>query len=231
MNALNKYKIYPLGDSAAVIDLGNLISPALNNKILSMQQWLRQHSFRGLKDVIVAYSSLTLQYDPFIIYNDTNQGYKWINQYLEKCFNESGDHSPEIRNVSIPVCYELGHDLEEISTAKGLSVEEIIFIHSSLTYRVYMLGFLPGFAYMGTVDQRIAMPRKTQPREKVEAGSVGIAGWQTGIYPLDSPGGWQIIGRTPLKLFDAQAQTPALLRPGDEVSFHSISLNEFQTWR
>ncbi|HYE56221.1 MAG TPA: 5-oxoprolinase subunit PxpB [Chitinophagaceae bacterium] len=220
-----------MSEGAAVIDLGSSISPTLNNKILSMQQWLRLHPFRGLKDVVVAYSSLTVLFDPFIIYNGRNTVFESVSEQLEVCFHSSGNEPVAApRQLSVPVCYELGYDLEELAEAKGLTVEEIVRIHCSVSYRVYMLGFLPGFAYMGIVDNRIAAPRRAVPRTNVEAGSVGIAGSQTGIYPLNSPGGWQIIGRTPLRLFDANASEPALFSPGDEVRFYSISLNQFQSW-
>jgi len=118
-----------------------------------------------------------------------------------------------------------------MSTAKGLSIETIIQLHTAKTYRVYMLGFLPGFPYMGTVDNAIATPRKQTPRLTIEAGSVGIAGEQTGIYPFSSPGGWNIIGRTPLKMFDAVREQPSLLQPGDRVQFKSISLSAFEKMR
>eukprot|EP01136_Pigoraptor_vietnamica_P038048 Opistho-1_new@106825 len=131
--------------------------------------------------------------------------------------------------ITIPVCYDLSlaPDLVELATLHQLSVEEVIQLHTAQTYRVYMIGFLPGFAYMGSVDERIRTARKANPRTKVPAGSVGIAGEQTGIYPLDSPGGWQLIGQTPLPLFDATRTDPCLLQPGDEVQFCSISLTAF----
>jgi inhibitor of KinA len=133
--------------------------------------------------------------------------------------------SPLIR---IPVCYDpaFAPDMIRLSAAKKCTPEELIGLHTAATYKVYMLGFLPGFAYMGGTDERIAMPRKPQP-VKVMAGSVGIAGRQTGIYPLDSPGGWHIIGRTPLRMFDPAAKKPVLLNTGDRVQFYTISKNEF----
>jgi inhibitor of KinA len=133
------------------------------------------------------------------------------------------------RHVKIPVCYDiaLGLDLFELSQHSKLSIEEIIDKHSSQTYKVYMIGFLPGFPYMATVDVSIQMNRRAVPRQIVPKGSVGIAGEQTGIYPLDSPGGWQIIGQTPLNLFDISKENPCLLSPGDRVEFYAISLEEF----
>jgi inhibitor of KinA len=133
------------------------------------------------------------------------------------------------RQIEIPVCYypSLAPDLQSLADEKNLQVEEVIQLHTSRTYRVYMIGFLPGFAYMGKVDEHISMPRKTNPRTLVAEGSVGIAGEQTGIYPLDSPGGWNIIGQTPLRLFDAQKDELVLLRTGDSIKFFPIRLKEF----
>ncbi len=133
------------------------------------------------------------------------------------------------RLLNIPVCYdqEFAWDIQQLAATKNISVEEVIQIHTARQYKVYMLGFLPGFAYMGEVDEKIATPRKPQP-VNIEAGSVGIAGKQTGIYPLSSPGGWQIIGRTPMKLFNAAEEEPTLLKAGDTVQFYSINKNEFE---
>ena len=134
------------------------------------------------------------------------------------------------RSISIPVCYEgtFALDLSLLAHQKNLTVEEVIQIHTKTTYQVYMIGFLPGFAYMGKVDEQIQISRKEKPRTFVAAGSVGIAGEQTGIYPVDSPGGWQVIGKTPIKMFDIAQTNPCYLRPGDEVRFIPITLTEFQ---
>ncbi len=134
--------------------------------------------------------------------------------------------------IRIPVCYETicAPDLLSLASIKGITTDELIRLHSSTTYRVFMNGFLPGFAYMGKVDETIAAPRLTTPRQKVPAGSVGIAGDQTGIYPMESPGGWQLIGRTPLALFNTDSSKPCLIEPGDQVQFYPISWNEFQNW-
>ena len=136
------------------------------------------------------------------------------------------------RKIKIPVCFaeKYALDIDHISKEKKLPVSEIIRLHTAKKYRIYMIGFLPGFPYMGEVDGRIAMPRKAQPQTKVEAGSVGIAGMQTGIYPLDSPGGWQIIGKTPLQLFNKEKDDPVLLRPGDEIEFYPITEDEFTNY-
>jgi inhibitor of KinA len=152
-------------------------------------------------------------------------------QLQEKLEQPSTINNEETRLITIPVCYEaeFAPDIEALATQKNIAVEEVIRIHSSGEYRVYMLGFLPGFCYLGEVDERIVVSRKPQP-QTVVAGSVGIAGKQTGIYPMASPGGWQIIGRTPLKLFDAQKEQPALLMAGDRIRFTSITKNEFASY-
>lgn len=144
--------------------------------------------------------------------------------------NLSVASTSEERLFKIPVCYDplLAPDLGFVAKEHGIDTEHVIHLHTSITYHVYMLGFLPGFAYMATVDQKIATQRKAVPRTKVPAGSVGIAGDQTGIYPLISPGGWQLIGQTPLMLFNHQLTPPTLLQPGDQVQFYPISLTEYK---
>ena len=185
----------------------------------------------GAKDIIPAYTTITVVYDIAAIRKITNTAaYKYISEQIEKAISEcdwKNESSP--REIIIPVCYDisLGIDLPEMSNQKNVSIEEIISIHTSATYNVYMLGFLPGFAYMGMVDDKIAVPRLSHPRKNVPAGSVGIAGNQTGIYPLDSPGGWNIIGQTPLRMFDINNTDPCLVKPGDKVKFVSISLEQF----
>lgn len=234
MNDLNPYNIYALSDRSAVIDLGNFIDPEVNRKVLLMESWLRVHPFPGLLDLVPAYSSLTVLYDPAALYAHRLEGqtvFDLVSQKLHTAWSQAPDADLDRpRTVSIPACYDpvFGFDLEEIAAAKDLEVEELVQLHCATGYRVYMVGFLPGFAYMGTVNERLVVPRRIQPRE-VPAGAIGIAGWQTGIYPLASPGGWQIVGRTPLKLFEVNKKPPALLRAGDIVKFHPISLEEFES--
>ncbi|WP_276485419.1 5-oxoprolinase subunit PxpB [Paraflavitalea pollutisoli] len=217
--------IFSLGDGAVTIDLGNQLSEALNGKVLAMNQWLRQHPFTGQKDIITAYSSLTLVFDPTLIkahYRPAHTIFEWVRDQLLDAYHQSGatvSQAP-VRH-QIPVFYggNDGPDLAALAAAKGMRAEELIHIHTATVYRVYMIGFLPGFAYLGEVDPLIAQPRKEKP-VPVAAGSIGIAGSQTGIYPLPSPGGWNIIGRTPLQMFNPQSQFPVLLKAGDEVVFY-----------
>ena len=184
-------------------------------------------------EAVPAYSSITIFYDPVAIKKTIpgNQTvFEWIAGRIEQRLKEDlliPDTTPRV--IKIPVCYdaEFGLDIQELAFQKNLSPSEVVEFHIAKTYRVYMLGFLPGFAYMGEVDEKIAMSRKTEPRINTPAGSVGIAGKQTGIYPVDSPGGWQIIGRTPLQLFNKNRDQPVLLKPGDEIKFYSIREDEF----
>jgi len=242
MNSDSPYRIFSLGDSAITLDFGNVIDEKINQYIIALFYQLKEKPLQGMIEAVPAYSSLTIYYNPFLvqkIIRENKTSCEWITDQLEKRIQlplEQNENKPSV--IKIPVCYdkEFGADLELIANEKDISIDEVIKIHLSKAYRVYMLGFLPGFSYMGQVDERIEMPRKTQPRQKVEAGSVGIAGKQTGIYPVASPGGWQIIGRTPLKLFDMNlankenTESICLLHPGDEVMFYSITKDEFKNY-
>ncbi len=244
----NKYKLRPphslfsRGDSAITIDLGDRIDEELNRQAMAIRDWLVARPIPGVQDIIVAYSSVSVFYDPVLISEgivageEGNPGedcggiaFGYMKQRLEQAGEEAVPLSGEDgKTIAVPVCYggRFGPDLEPVSAAKGISPQEIIDIHSSRIYRVYMIGFLPGFAYLGKVDERLDMPRKAAPTPVV-AGSVGIVGNQSGIYPLNSPGGWHIIGLTPLKLFDAQGEPPVLLKTGDRVQFFPITAVEF----
>jgi len=236
---LNKaFEIYSLGDSAATIDMGNVVSREFNDHAIAIKDWLLANSFPGLKDIVVAYSSVTLYFDPFLIVQ-TNKikttAYDWISRKLEQAYKESGSRRKDKstgRTIRVPACYddEFGFDFQAVCLHRDLGRDELINYHLSRTYRVYLIGFLPGFAYMGEVDPRIASPRKKKPAV-VQQGSVGIAGIQTGIYPFESPGGWNIIGRTPLKLFDPNAEPAVLLQTGDSVEFFQITREQFDNWK
>lgn len=223
--------IFPLGDSALTITFGSIINEEINYKVHALFALIKQKNDVAIKDVIPAYASLTIVYDVLEAKKfSKGSAYTYVHSLADKALgNLSILEKGESRQVEVSVCYDVsfGFDLEEMSNQKNISTEEIIQLHLSKSYRVYMIGFLPGFAYMGSVDEQIVTPRKDAPRTKIPAGSVGIAGEQTGIYPLDSPGGWNIIGRTPIKMFDTDAKDPCLLLPGDMVKFNSISLEEF----
>jgi inhibitor of KinA len=231
----HSYTIYPLGDSAATIDLGPAISPVLNDTALAMQDWIITHRFNGYKDCIAAYSSVTVWYNPLTVkkaYPTASTAFEWVKEQLEEAYRNSSPRFTEANDtiIKIPVCYnrEFGTDIDAVLTTKGITEEELIQLHTSRVYRVYMIGFLPGFPYMAEVDENIRMPRKQEP-VTVKKGSVGITGMQTGIYPFESQGGWQIIGRTPLSLFDATKQLkPSLLKAGDQVQCVAISKDSFE---
>ncbi|MEO5945221.1 MAG: 5-oxoprolinase subunit PxpB [Chitinophagaceae bacterium] len=229
------YSVFSLGDAAITIDFGNVIDQTINQEVISRFHQLRENPFPGIIDVVPAYSSLTIHYDILKVrqhYSGTETAFEAVKQLLEANMKQSTqEKSIEKRFIKIPVCYETAYapDLQQFTEAKNISREELIAIHTQKTYKVFMIGFLPGFAYMGEVDEKIAMSRKQQPN-MVAAGSVGIAGKQTGIYPLISPGGWHIIGRTPLKLFDTNRVEPILLRAEDTIQFYSISKTEYENY-
>lgn len=220
----------PLGDSAVTIDFGEGISLEKNRKILNMAKAISRKPFRGFLEVVPAYTTLTVFYNPIEVGGD--YPYERVCKQLKERIYEEYQYEHQHRKVRVPVCYdeEFGPDLEEVAEANGLSVEKVIEIHSSRSYHVYFLGFAPGFPFLGGMDPTIATPRKKSPRLKVPAGSVGIAGKQTGIYPIETPGGWQIIGRTPIPLFHPDQHPPTLLLPGDEVQFVPITKDIYENW-
>lgn len=226
------YRICPLGDSALTIDFGNCIDSDINKEVTARFGILQKQPLPCMKEALPAYSSLTIYYDVAAAGKNTDglTAFEWMKKNAGQFLAEpviTGNDKPGI--IKIPVCYEneFATDMQQLISARDITAEELVQIHTTALYRVYMLGFLPGFAYMGKVDEKIAMPRKPQP-VSTKAGSVGIAGMQTGIYPADSPGGWQIIGRTPLKLFDTTKESPALLKAGDQVQFYQITIDEFE---
>lgn len=189
----------------------------------------------GVFDIIPAYSSITIYYDPVAVFPNDGEhtAFDVIAEKLESLtLKETIDAFAPPRTISVPVCYApaFALDMDVIEQRNGLTREEIINLHTEKTYRIYMIGFLPGFAYMGEVDDKLVIPRKQEP-VPVVAGSVGIAGMQTGIYPFDSPGGWQIIGRTPLPLFRISENEPVLFEPGDMIKFYSITEDEFADYK
>ena len=220
------YKIFPLSDSAITIDFGNVIDPQINDFVMKLFQSCRQNPFEGMIEAMPAYASLTIFYDVFAVkknYSDFKTAFDFVKHYLENNLqNPESQFITEFSLVKIPVIYD-GEDLAFVAETNQLTIDEVIKIHTAPTYRVFMMGFLPGFAYLGGLDVRIATPRKTTPRTKVAAGSVGIAGNQTGIYPSESPGGWQLIGRTERQLYTPNLPEITLLKAGDYVKFVACS--------
>ena len=232
MADLPAHKIFPLGDSAITIDFGNRISEELNNIVIGYFELLQSAAFDGFIEAVPSYSSLTIYYDPVRVRegHPDRTAFTVVRELAEKMVEEQpGERMAGHDLIRVPVCYHLsfGIDLDALAREKNMSPDELIQIHCSRTYRVYMLGFLPGFAYMGPVDDRIIAARKLQPRPRIEPGSVAIAGRQTGIYPLASPGGWQIVGRTYLTLFDPTKEPITYFKAGDRVQFYPISIDEY----
>jgi inhibitor of KinA len=224
--------IEPLGDSAVVITFGDEIDETINQQVLCLFRYLKEKKIPGVKDILPAYASLAVIYDIMVIKKMFNciSAFDHIRNEMERALQDFDTAEIEAAKIIfIPACYDvsLGIDLEEMSIQKNIPVEDIIQMHHSATYRVYMTGFMPGFPYMGKVSGMIASPRKAAPRKFVGAGSIGIAGFQTGIYPFDSPGGWNIVGQTPMQMFNAHYEPPCMLAPGDHVQFVPISLEEF----
>lgn len=238
--------IFPLGDAAITIDLGNQIDEQLNRKALAIQDQLRALHLPGIKDMIAAYSSVSVFYDPEQVIAGLSSGredgfkdgaFAAMKKKLSAVWEEverfatimPANASSDIALTRIPVCYEeaFGPDQDLLFREKGMTRDDIMRLHISTIYRVYMIGFLPGFPYLGKINPELQIPRKQRP-VPVMAGGVGIAGDQTGIYPLNSPGGWQIIGRTPLKLFDPGTSMPVRLKVGDQVQFYPITAATFQ---
>lgn len=220
----NKIKLLTAGDSSILLQFGNTIDPAINRKIAATVQLMREQHINGVTDVIPAFCSLLINYDPRVI------SYEQIKRRMEalvKIDVTAGDTRKRV--FEIPVCYggEYGPDIRNIADHAGMSVEEVIQIHTSRDYLIYMLGFLPGFTYLGGLDERIHTPRLANPRIRIPAGSVGIGGSQTGIYPMDSPGGWQLMGMTPVKTYDPDREVPILVEAGDYIRFVAIDEDEF----
>ncbi|MGM9949820.1 MAG: 5-oxoprolinase subunit PxpB [Lysinibacillus sp.] len=231
--------IHPLGDSALVVHLGEGIDPAIHEKVQHLSLLLENNPFPGFIEAVPSYNRLTVYYHPAAVYSMTaapmkKSPYQMVSSFVSELLKEMGtSRRAEQRLIDIPVAYggEHGPDLGHVASHNGLSIEEVIHIHSSAEYLVYMIGFAPGFPFMGGMDERIATPRKDSPRLSITPGSVGIAGKQTGIYPLETPGGWQIIGRTPLDLFLPEDTPPTLLQSGDKVRFIPISPEEFASYK
>lgn len=233
------FKIYSLAENAVSMEFGQEINELTFNRIQGLNEALQKDPFDGFQCTVPAYVSLTVFFDPVQVMAaptlfGINCFEKVSKHLLQMDKNIGGNLISKRQPIHIPVCYdeEFGPDLVFLMKYCGLTKQEIINIHSAATYKVHMIGFLPGFAYLGGMSEQLLAPRKSVPRAKVPAGSVGIAGAQTGIYPLESPGGWQLIGQTPLQLFDLkQNQKPSLLKAGDEVIFTPIGIDDFKSFQ
>ncbi len=217
MNRRKKlYKLTSIGDSALLLVLSDEISLKINNQIRALDHQLQSHRLEGILEWVPGYTSLLVFYDPKVLDLSAAKA------HVISCLKETGQKTaPHAEQISISVRYggEAGPDLTALANAHGISPSEVVRLHSEPTYQVGMMGFTPGFAYLLGLNPDLATPRRESPRTHVPAGSVGIAGSQTGVYPLESPGGWQIIGKTERVFYDPEGDRPFLLSPGDEVRF------------
>jgi KipI family sensor histidine kinase inhibitor len=212
------------GDTLLLVEFGDRIDPEVNDRVVRVAGLLDAAGIPGVRDVVPAYAAVGVHFDPLCTDLAT------LERAVFHAARESGRKPTTApRRVEIPVCYGGAHgpDLDEVARWAGLTADEVVRHHVGRTYRVYMLGFLPGFAYMAHVDAAIAIPRQRTPRERVLVGSVAIAGEQTGVYPAPSPGGWHVIGRSPVRMFTMETRPVSRCQPGDEVRFVRISAAEF----
>jgi KipI family sensor histidine kinase inhibitor len=221
---VDTFRLVPLGDSAITVEFGDEIDPNINARVVAFAHRIVEQGWSGILDVVPTYRSVTVHFDPF----------RWdpadvTDRLTTLPWHETVGAAPDGRLHDIPVLYggEWGPDLEDVAAFAGLSTADVIALHASVRYRVYMLGFSPGFPYLGLVPEPLAMPRLSTPRPKVPAGSVGLADRQTGIYPTATPGGWRVIGRTPLSLYRKTDLNPFPLKAGDLVRFAPIDRDEF----
>lgn len=217
-------RIDALGDSALVLRLPAAIDEATNERVHALAAWIVANIRHGILDLVPAYHTLTVHYHPW------RYGFEELAERIRAAEPETVQAAFRARTVSIPVCYDprLGPDLPALAAHCRLSEDEVVRRHSGADYRVFFLGFKPGFAYLGGLHASLYMPRHDTPRLRVPAGAVGIGGAQTGIYPDSSPGGWQLIGRTPLRLFDPEQTPPSLLQAGDHVRFEPIDFDAYR---
>ncbi|MEL6253907.1 MAG: 5-oxoprolinase subunit PxpB [Bacteroidota bacterium] len=217
--------IQTYGDRALLVSFEQKIDVEVNEAVIALNEWILAEEIKGLKYTVPAYCSLTLAYDPSLLEKEElMEKISVFDQYYKGQKRKSG------RYLQIPVCYEdnFALDKEEVILQTGLSWKEVLNIHTQTRFRVFMLGFLPGFTYMGKLPQVLFCKRRKEPRFRVPKSSVGLAGFQTGIYPSVAPGGWQLIGKTPLEIFDSARPDPFLFHAGDELHFYPIDLSTFK---
>jgi inhibitor of KinA len=236
------FDIQPLGERAIIVTFGTMIDVTIHRKVKALTNYLDTTPIGGMIEYVPAFTSVTVYYDPARVLENEKQpirekagsAYEIVYANLKQIvLNLEATMEDKKREVEIPVCYggQFGPDLEFVAKHNNMSTDEVINTHSNGDYLVYMIGFAPGFPYLGGMSEKIAAPRRSEPRMKIAKGSVGIAGKQTGVYSIESPGGWQIIGRTPLELFRPNENPPSLLQAGDVIRFKPISLKEFTAYK
>jgi len=227
------FNIYALSERAITIEFGHVIDEGLLQLVNNFNSLVNLHPFPGFYTTVPAYATLTVFFNPLLVSQSYLPGkgcFEKVAGYLTQLKDKpQGIINTLAETITIPVCYDddFGPDINAVAGLHNITTQEVINLHSSAVYKVYMIGFVPGFAYLGGMPDLLETPRKSTPRGVVPAGSVGIAGKQTGIYPLETPGGWQIIGRTPFQMFSAMRLQPALLKAGDQVVFKPIDKQEF----
>jgi inhibitor of KinA len=223
----------PLGDSALMVELGDAINESTHHRVQTAWRALAAEPLPGVSEAVPAYTSVTLFYDPWRVMQagaPAGEVISWLTTRIkERLKDPPKSAKTKPRTIEIPVCYggDFGPDLGRVAAQAKIFPDEVVKRHAAAKYLVYLIGFAPGFPYLGGLPKQLATPRHAKPRMTVPPGSVGIAGEQTGIYPQSTPGGWNLIGRTPLKLFQPEANPPALLQAGDEVKFRPVTLEEF----
>ncbi len=222
---LKEPKLLQAGESCLVIEFADEISREANDAVMNLRHWLKNQKRVPIVECLPTYRSLAVYFNPLTVSKK-----QIIDEVLNAVKSSSEAQSSSHKVISIPVCYggEYGPDINNVAEHSGISVEEVIKRHTAVVCHCYMIGFVPGFAYLGGMDESIATPRLQNPRTVIKGGSVGIAGKQTGIYPIDSPGGWQLIGRTPLRLFTPEASCPTLIDSGYGVRFVPVSEDEYK---
>jgi inhibitor of KinA len=224
------YRVVPAGDSAWLIELPDRLDAEVNARAIEIARGVETAALAGVSDVVVGYRTVMVYVDPLLTPRSRTSA-----QLLEIASQPSASAASPGQSIDVPVCYDgpYGPDIPDVAAFGHCTVDEVIRLHLAGEYRVYVVGFVPGFAYMAPVDPRIAAPRRPTPRLRVPAGSVAVAAGQTGIYPAETPGGWHVIGRTPVRPYDAGRDTPFLFHPGDRVKFRRISEAEYRettTW-
>ncbi len=211
------------GDTALVVQFGETVDAETNRRVMGLDATIRRHAIPGIVETVPTFRSLMIHYDPRRTSREALVG------EVEPLLADEGALDASFSRWTLPVCYGPEHapDLEDVARRTGLSPERVIAVHSGVTYRVYMIGFLPGFPYMGDLPRELELPRREEPRTRVPAGSIAIATTQTVVYPCESPGGWHLIGRTPVPMFTLSREQPVLFRPGDEIRFKAVEAAEY----
>jgi inhibitor of KinA len=220
-------RFLPAGDTALVVEFGDHIDRDLNDRVLRLSALVRASNMTGVVETVPTFRSLMVHYDPLATDSAS------LIAAIEKLLDSHHRETKPVKLWRIPACYAISHapDLEEVAQRTGLSAEEVIRLHSATCFHIYMIGFVPGYPYMGDLPGPLVLPRRADPRIRVSAGSIAIAATMTAIYPLESPGGWHLIGATPIRLFDLRRPRPALLSPGDTVRFEPVTAGEFDAVR